>query len=106
MVADVNDDAAIGSFHGVQLVILARVIAGAGRNWRQPTPGLAVILRFTHADALFFRPELFARIEQPAVGELGWSVGTVHNMVAPDQLIPPSVERTIHSPARRGAVRR
>ena len=78
VIAYVHDDAAIGSLHGVQFVILHRCIAGADGNVGKPTPTLAIVGRFADPDLLAGLPELLPGIEQPAVSQGRWTVRAIH----------------------------
>ena len=43
VIADMRDDATVGGFDRVQLVVLVEVVSGAGRDFGEPAPGLPVI---------------------------------------------------------------
>jgi hypothetical protein len=87
VIADVDDDASIGGLHGVELVIFRNAIVGARGNIGEPAPGLPVVCRFADADFGVGLP-------------CGLFAGTRYG---DDQIMPPSVERSIQvsSSARR-----
>ncbi len=79
MVPDLNEDALVAGLDGVQFVVLLGIIAGPGRDFRQPAPGLAVVPRFAHPDPSLAGPQLHPGIKQTAIGELSRSVRAVHD---------------------------
>src|SRR5262249_7800303 len=70
VIADVNDDFALGSFNHVQFVIVRGIIAFAGGNFRQPAPALAVVGGFANPDAVFTGPKFLACVKKAAVVKL------------------------------------
>jgi len=81
VVANLADEPAVGGLHRVQLVVILGAVAGPRGQRGQPSPRLPVVGRFTEAHAAALAPEVLARVEQPAVGELDRSVRAVDQAI-------------------------
>lgn len=77
VVSDVDNEAAIGGFDGMELMVVAVMVAFPGWDGCEPLPCLAIVARFTDPDFFSFGPELFPGIEDATVRELGGAVGAV-----------------------------
>ena len=81
VIADRRHDPPVGSFHGVQLMVLVDRVAGPRGNLRQPAPGTAIVGRLARADSLRQSSRGLADIEQATVGQLRGAVRAVDQRI-------------------------
>jgi 1-hydroxy-2-methyl-2-(E)-butenyl 4-diphosphate synthase len=79
VIANVDQEAAIGRFDGVKLVVFIRIVTGARRDFGQPAPRLPVVARLGDAVAAGASPKLLAGIEEASVAKLDGAMRAVHD---------------------------
>ena len=75
VVADVDDEVAVGSFYAMELVIVVGGVARAGGDCGEPAPLLPVVFGFDHSDFACGVWVFLAGVEEAAVLELDDAVG-------------------------------